>query len=82
MPTVKGFEKKKGFRFFFTSHDKGEEPHIHAEGSEGIMKVLLKDLSVEYSRGLKYSEERDILEIVEKNRELFLKEWKKFFKEN
>jgi len=52
MPTIKGFEKKKGFRFFFTSHDRGEEPHIHAEGSGGIMKVLLKDLSVEYSRGL------------------------------
>jgi hypothetical protein len=42
MPTI------KGFRFFFTSHDRGEEPHVHAEGSGGIMKVLLKDLSVEY----------------------------------
>ena len=48
MPTIKGFEKKKGFRFFFTSHDHGEEPYVHAKGSGGIMKVLLKDLSVEY----------------------------------
>lgn len=52
MPTIKGFEKKAGFRFFFTSHDRGEEPHVHAEGSGGIMKVSLKDLAVEYSRGL------------------------------
>ena len=74
MPTIKGFEKKKGFRFFFTSHDRGEEPHVHAEGSGGIMKVLLKDLSVEYSRGLTYSEERKILEIVEENRGFFIKE--------
>ena len=81
MPTIKGFEKKKGFRFFFTSHDRGEESHVHAEGSGGIMKVLLKDLSVEYSRGLTYSEERKILEIVEENRGFFIKEWKKFFKE-
>jgi hypothetical protein len=80
MPTIKGFEKKKGFRFFFTSHDRGEEPHIHAEGSKGIMKVMLKDLSVEYSRGLTYSEEKKILEIVEENQSLFAREWKKFFK--
>jgi hypothetical protein len=73
MPTIKGFENKKGFRFFFTSHDRGEEPHIHAEGSTGIMKVSLKDLTVKYSRGLKYSEERDILETVEENRNYFLK---------
>ena len=81
MPTIKGFEKRKGFRFFFTSHDRGEEPHVHAEGSGGIMKVSLKNLSVEYSRGLTYSEERKILEIVEENHHYFLKEWKKFFKE-
>ena len=74
MPTIRGFEKKKGFRFFFISHDRGEEPHIHAEGSGGIMKVLLKDLSVEYSRELTYSEERKILEIVEESRSYFLKE--------
>ena len=81
-PTIKGFEKRKGFRFFFTSHDRGEEPHIHAEGSGGIMKVSLSDLAVKYSRGLTYSEERKILAIVEVNQKLFLKEWKKFFKEN
>ena len=74
MPTIKGFEKKKGFRFFFTSHDHGEEPHIHVEGSGGIMKVFLEDLSVEYSRGLTYSEERKILAIVEENRGFFIKE--------
>jgi len=71
MPTIKGFEKKKGFRFFFTSHDRGEEPHVHAEGSGGIMKVSLKNLSVEYSRGLTYSEERKILE---ESRSFFIKE--------
>ena len=80
MPTIKGFENKKGFRFFFTSHDLGEEPHIHAEGSTGIMKISLKDLSVKYSRGLNYSEERIILEIAETNQSYFRKEWEKFFK--
>jgi len=80
MPTIKGFENEKGFRFFFTSHDQGEEPHIHAEGSTGIMKVSLKDLTVKYSRSLKYSEERIILAVVEENRDYFLKTWKKFFK--
>jgi Domain of unknown function (DUF4160) len=74
MPTIKGFEKKKGFRFFFTSHDRGEEPHIHAEGSGGIIKISLKDLTVEYSRGLTYSEERKILAISEENQKYFLKE--------
>jgi len=74
MPTVKGFEKKNGFRFFFTSHDRGEIPHIHVVGSGGIMKVFLKDLTVEYSRGLTYTEERKILEIVEENKNLFLRE--------
>jgi hypothetical protein len=53
MPTIKGFENKKGFRFFFTSHNWEEEAHVHAEGSTGIMKVSLKDLSVKYSRSLK-----------------------------
>ena len=74
MPTIKGFEKKKGFRFFFTSHDRGEEPHIHAEGSGGIIKISLKDLTVEYSRGLTYSEERKILAMAEENQKYFLKE--------
>lgn len=79
MPTIKGFENKKGFRFFFTSHDLGEEPHVHAEGSTGIMKVNLKDLSVGYSRGLKYAEERDILEIVEENQRILSKIMKGVF---
>jgi Tfp pilus assembly protein PilZ len=43
------------------------------EGSNGIMKVSLKDLSVKYSRGMKYSQERIILEIVEENQRYFLK---------
>jgi hypothetical protein len=73
--------RKDLFRFFFTSHDREEEPHIHAEGSGGIMKIFLKDLSVEYSRGLTYSKERKILAIVEENQKFFTKEWKKFFKE-
>ena len=68
MPTIKGFHNKAGFRFFFTSHDLGEKPHIHAAGSSGIIKVYLHTLSVEYSRGLSYSEERKILEVVEENR--------------
>ena len=79
MPTIKGFEKKKGFRFFFTSHDWGEEAHVHAEGGKGIMKVRLRDLKVEYSRGLKYSEESTILAIAEENQSYFQQEWKKFF---
>jgi len=74
MPTIKGFHNKTGFRFFFTSHDLGEEPHIPAVGSSGIIKVSLPKLSVEYSRGLSYSEERKILEIVEVNQKLFLQE--------
>jgi len=79
MPTIKGFEKKKGFRFFFTSHDWGEEAHVHAEGAGGIMKVRLRDLKVEYSRGLKYSEESTILAIAEENQAYFQQEWKRFF---
>jgi hypothetical protein len=74
MPTIKGFHNKVGFRFFFTSHDLGEEPHIHASGSSGIIKISLKNLSVEYSRGLNYSEERKILEITEENQKFFLQE--------
>ena len=79
MPTIKGFEKKAGFRFFFTSHDRGEEPHIHAIGASGIIKVSLLDLAVKYSRGLKYSEERKILAIVDENCNYFRQEWEKFF---
>lgn len=73
MPTIKGFENKKGFRFFFTSHYWGEEAHIHAEGARGIIKIRLRDLKVEYSRGLNYSEESTILEIAEENQSYFQK---------
>ena len=72
MPTIKGFEKKEGFRFFFSSHDWGEPAHIHTVGSDGIMKISLTTLRVSYSRGLTYSEERKILTIVEENQQLFL----------
>ena len=47
---------------------------MHAEGAGGIMKVRLRDLKVEYSRGLKYSEESTILAIAEENQAYFQQE--------
>lgn len=77
--------QEKGFRFLFTFHDRGEPPHIHAQrkgSSRDNMKVWLESLEVEYCKGFNTSERTDILRIVEKKQDFFLRKWKEFFGES
>jgi hypothetical protein len=77
--------QEEGFKFVFSAHDRGEQPHIHAQRKSGRrdnMKVWLSPIEVEYCKGFNSSEKAAILEIVERKRDFFLRKWKEFFKES
>lgn len=75
MPTIL---RELGFRFFFYTREPNEPPHIHIIGRSGEAKVWLNDLSFQKVYNLKPKDQKDILQIVLKNRKMFLKEWRKY----
>lgn len=77
MPTVLLL---KGLRFFFYSNEGTEPAHIHVMkgGAEG--KIWLEpQTEVAYLHRFTKSEEKDILEIVAVNYELFKQKWNEYF---
>lgn len=77
MPTVLTVE---GFRFFFYSNENDEPPHIHVEKAEGIAKIWLSPVRVEYMSGLTPRQQSVVMEHCNKNLELFKKKWDEHFK--
>jgi hypothetical protein len=69
-----------GLRFFFYSNENNEPIHVHITKGDANGKVWLEPtISVEYLFGFSNSEEKDILDIVEKNSEIFKKKWNEYF---
>ena len=72
----------KGFRFFFYSNEgyPREPLHIHVRKGEAVAKFWLEpDISVAESYDLTSSELRELMEAVEKNRELIKRYWNEHF---
>lgn len=73
-----------GFRFFFYS-DEGtprEPPHIHVERAEQQAKFWLRpEVSIAYNDGFNARTLRELLRLVEANRERIEKAWNDFFSE-
>ncbi len=77
MPTVL---LVNGFRFFFYSADGLEPPHIHVKKGDGDGKIwLVPEVKVEYLIDFKAQEEKQILEIVQDNRQMLIAKWYEFF---
>ena len=79
MPTV---FRVRGFRFFFYSNEgqPREPPHIHVEQGEPEAKFWLRpEVHLAYNEGFRPSTLRELLTLVEANREHIEKAWVEFF---
>jgi hypothetical protein len=67
------------YRFFFTSGDGVEPPHVHVERESRVAKFWLKP--VELAKPARFSgrELREIGELVALHRDEFLEAWNDFF---
>ena len=77
MPTVL---LQSGFRFFFYSNENDEPIHIHVKKGNAEGKIWLEPL-VEIAYLLRFTngEEREIMDIVSNNEELFKQKWNEHF---
>jgi hypothetical protein len=79
MPTVFTY---RGFRFFFYSNEGSprEPAHIHAEKDALEAKFWLRpDVTVAYNNGYSARTLRELLEVVQANRERIERAWNEFF---
>jgi len=67
------------YRFFFSSSDGDEPPHIHAQEGKNVAKFWLTPVSVAKYGRFKDHEINKLTKIVERERKSFLKEWWRFF---
>ncbi len=71
-----------GLRFFFYSNEgrPREAPHIHVEQGENEAKFWLRPaVSLAYNDGFNAKTLRELMNLVEANRELIEKAWNDFF---
>ena len=68
-----------GFRFFFFSNENDEPVHIHVEKGDAAEKFWLSSPELEYNFGFSSRELRQIKELTEKNRLLFIQKWNEYF---
>lgn len=69
----------RGYRFFFFSLDRGEQPHIHVEKEDNYAKFWLKPACVARSRGFRDHELNNIAKIVENNINILEGKWNEYF---
>ena len=76
MPTVLRFA---GHRVFFFSNERDEPPHIHVETADNYAKFWLSPIVLAKSMGYNATELRELRELVEENKDLFLRRWHEHF---
>jgi hypothetical protein len=69
-----------GIRFFFYSNENDEPIHVHVTKGDANGKIWLEpSIIVEYLYGFSNSEQKDIMETIQKNSENFKKKWNEYF---
>ena len=76
MPTVKIIGS---FRFFFSSSDGSEPPHIHVEVDRRVAKFWLDPVEMSKSGRLSPHVLRELERLVTQHRLEFLKAWNEYF---
>ncbi len=73
--------RRDGFRFFFFSNEGAprEAPHIHVRKADGEAKFWLETPALASSDGIDPRTLRELLRIVETERDLFLRAWHEHF---
>lgn len=69
----------RGYKFRFYASDMREPPHVHIAKNQNSAKVWLRNLGVESRRGFDEREMRELLAVVEENRDAWIKSWNSFF---
>jgi len=72
----------KGYRFFFFSNEGNpQEPlHVHIRQGSALAKFwVVPDVVIAESYGMSSSELRELVEVVEQNRELIERKWHEYF---
>lgn len=67
------------FRFFFFSREGVEPRHIHVEHAERYAKFWLDGVELAASRGFRSSELRELHNLIEQHRDLFIVAWDEHF---
>jgi hypothetical protein len=66
-------------RFFFFSNEGTEASHIHVETAENYAKFWLNPVALVRSVGYNARELRELRELAEANKDLFLRRWHEHF---
>ena len=75
MPTV---HREAGFAFYFYSEEGNEPPHVHADKGDGTAKFWLDPVRLASTEGLKVSELRKAMRIVQREQASLLASWNEF----
>jgi len=73
MPRIKGIAEP--YRFFFTSFDCNEPPHVHVERERRTGKFWLEPVSLARNHGFTARELNVIRRIIEVHRIIILEAW-------
>jgi hypothetical protein len=73
--------RAEGYRFFFTSHDAGEPPHVHVQSSGKVAKIWLAPVSLADAGGYSPVEVRRAVRLAEEHRAELLRAWDDFFRQ-
>lgn len=72
MPTVLRID---GFRVYFYSHEPNEPRHVHVDRGAATAKVWLEPVTLARSSGYGAVELRDVLRLVQANRQRLIEAW-------
>jgi hypothetical protein len=76
MPTVL---RQDPYRFFFSSLDYGEPPHIHVKRENKVAKFWLDPVTLQKAGGFGRTELNRIARMVSEHQNQFLERWYEFF---
>jgi hypothetical protein len=67
------------YEVFFTSHDRGEPPHVHVDRENMAAKLWLQPVRVAYNLGFSRHELRKIERLITEHEERCLRAWHEYF---
>jgi hypothetical protein len=67
------------YEMYFTSHDRGEPPHVHVSRENMSAKVWLSSVRVAYNLGFSRHELRRIERLITAHEQLCLRKWHEYF---
>jgi hypothetical protein len=67
------------YEVYFTSHDRGEPPHVHVSREKMTAKIWLEPVRIAYNLGFSRHELRRVERLVQAHQKLCLRKWYDYF---